>query len=163
MLSILGTKTGKAMVIGLGAIMLSACAYDHHGHYNGGGYYYGDHYKKYYGDRDNHDGRRDRDRRFDRKDYGRYDGDRNDRHRDKRAYRDLDRAYDQRDDGREYRHRGRGRDHGEEKYEDHYGRGGYDRGYRVCDSDGDRCYLSSNPYWDYRQYYRNHGYRWDDE
>jgi hypothetical protein len=32
----------------------------------------------------------------------------------------------------------------------------------VCDPDGDRCYRSRSYYWDYREYYRRHGYRWDD-
>lgn len=38
----------------------------------------------------------------------------------------------------------------------------YDRGrHTVCDPDGDRCYSSRGWRWDYRQYYRLHGYRWD--
>lgn len=38
----------------------------------------------------------------------------------------------------------------------------YDRGrHVVCDPDGDRCYLSRSWRWNYRQYYRLHGYRWD--
>lgn len=56
------------------------------------------------------------------------------------------------------------------RYDDRYDRDyypsrydGYDgyRGY-VCDSDGDRCYRSSGSYWNYREYYRRHGYRWND-
>jgi hypothetical protein len=40
--------------------------------------------------------------------------------------------------------------------------GGYDNGARVvCDSAGTRCYQSSTPYWDYHEYYRVHGYRWN--
>src|SRR5580698_5835229 len=40
--------------------------------------------------------------------------------------------------------------------------GGYDSGARtVCDSEGTRCYQSYTPYWDYREYYRIHGYRWN--
>ena len=40
--------------------------------------------------------------------------------------------------------------------------GGYDSGARlVCDSEGTRCYQSYAPYWDYREYYRIHGYRWN--
>jgi hypothetical protein len=31
----------------------------------------------------------------------------------------------------------------------------------VCDNEGTRCYSSYTPYWDYREYYRIHGYRWD--
>jgi len=43
---------------------------------------------------------------------------------------------------------------------DDYG-SGYGYGQLVCDSDGDRCYRSSEPYWNYREYYRRHGYRWN--
>jgi hypothetical protein len=58
--------------------------------------------------------------------------------------------------GESYRHRHRGhRRHG-------YGRRNYDDGF-VCDPDGDRCYRSDGGYWDYREYYRRHGYRWLDE
>jgi hypothetical protein len=40
--------------------------------------------------------------------------------------------------------------------------GGYDSGARVvCDSEGTRCYQSYTPYWDYREYYRVHGYHWN--
>jgi hypothetical protein len=51
------------------------------------------------------------------------------------------------------------------------GYGGYGNGYYggygggshyVCDTYGDRCYSSYAPYWDYREYYRRHGYRWND-
>ncbi|MDR3526431.1 MAG: hypothetical protein P4L57_04060 [Rhizomicrobium sp.] len=57
-------------------------------------------------------------------------------------------------------------------YDNRYDRGYEDRdGYRdsdwsgrglryVCDSDGDRCYASESRYWDYREYYRRHGYHW---
>lgn len=40
--------------------------------------------------------------------------------------------------------------------------GDWGNGYRhyVCDPDGDRCYISSRGYWDYHEYYRRHGYRW---
>jgi hypothetical protein len=48
---------------------------------------------------------------------------------------------------RSHRHRG------------HRRHGDYDDGF-VCDPDGDRCYRSDSPYWDYREYYRRHGYRW---
>jgi hypothetical protein len=42
--------------------------------------------------------------------------------------------------------------------------GGYDGGYArlVCDNTGSRCYRSNAPYWNYREYYRLHGYRWRD-
>jgi hypothetical protein len=43
-------------------------------------------------------------------------------------------------------------------YRDDYG---YGYGRLVCDSDGDRCYRSSEPYWNYREYYRRHGYHWN--
>ena len=42
---------------------------------------------------------------------------------------------------------------------------GYDRGYGghlICDSDGDRCYRSDERHWNYREYYRRHGYHWAD-
>ena len=49
-----------------------------------------------------------------------------------------------------------------------YGAGSYGNGYYggygghlVCDSYGDRCYESSTPYWNYRDYYRVHGYHWN--
>jgi hypothetical protein len=48
--------------------------------------------------------------------------------------------------------RGRGFGHGYG-----YGHSGY-----ACDPDGDRCYRSLSPYWDYREYYRRHGYHWID-
>jgi len=42
-----------------------------------------------------------------------------------------------------------------------YDRADYDDyGHYVCDSDGDRCYRSPSPYWNYREYYRRHGYHW---
>lgn len=31
---------------------------------------------------------------------------------------------------------------------------------RVCDPDGDRCYFSRARWWNYREYYRVHGYHW---
>ncbi len=46
---------------------------------------------------------------------------------------------------------------GYRRYDDDDYYGGY---HLVCDSDGDRCYRSAEPYWNYRQYYRLHGYRW---
>ena len=59
--------------------------------------------------------------------------------------------YGRRDFGHGYRYR-----------HSHYGRRyGYADGI-VCDSDGDRCYGSSAPYWNYREYYRRHGYHWLD-
>jgi len=40
--------------------------------------------------------------------------------------------------------------------------GGYGSGLHfVCDRDGDRCYSSYAPFWDYREYYRRHGYHWN--
>jgi hypothetical protein len=46
--------------------------------------------------------------------------------------------------------------------------GGYYGGYNsynaahlVCDSEGTRCYSSYAPYWDYHEYYRIRGYRWN--
>lgn len=206
-ISLLGSTTAKVIVAGLAAISISACAYDDHGRYRGGGYYYADNQKRYE-DRDRYDDKRgdrskhkyrsnqaydDRDDGYDRGDkkyrsrdsnraYDDRDDDYDRRGRDyrsrdsNRAYddrdrgysdrrstrsRDLNAPYDARSDGDRRYHRRRGGE--EEKYDGYYGRGGYDGGYRVCDSDGDRCYMSSRPYWDYRQYYRNHGYRWDDE
>ncbi|HEX3664240.1 MAG TPA: hypothetical protein VHU23_03285 [Rhizomicrobium sp.] len=35
--------------------------------------------------------------------------------------------------------------------------------HRVCDNNGDRCYSSQGRRWDFRQYYRELGYRWDAE
>ncbi len=37
--------------------------------------------------------------------------------------------------------------------------GGY--GHLVCDNAGDRCYRTNAPGWNYREYYRQHGYSWD--
>lgn len=73
---------------------------------------------------------------------------------------DYDRDYGEYGDGyvRQYRRSCYGDDCGRR-----YGYGGeyyQSRSYRVCDSDGDRCYHSRQPYWDYRTYYRKHGYRW---
>jgi hypothetical protein len=149
MLSTLSMTT-KVLTVGLTALVLSACAHGHHG-YRGGGYYYSDHDKHYgrddrYSDRKYSKKHRYDDRGYDRSYYGRgYDD---------RSY--LDRPYDGRYG---YRHERGGYD----RYDGYYGRGGYDRDHRVCDSDGDRCYSSRSPYWDYRQYYRNHGYRWQDD
>jgi hypothetical protein len=46
--------------------------------------------------------------------------------------------------------------------------GGYYGGYDshgdtrlVCDNEGTRCYRSYAPYWDYHEYYRIQGYRWN--
>lgn len=152
--------TTKLLAVGLAALVLSACVHDH-GRYRGGGYYYGDDHKHY-----------DRDERGDEKDRTRDDrardgkGDR--RYSRRYRYRDddpsyLDRPYDGRYGYSDGRRPKSGKGGKGEKYDGYYGKGGYDRGYRVCDSDGDRCYLSNSPYWDYRQYYRDHGYRWDDE
>jgi hypothetical protein len=33
----------------------------------------------------------------------------------------------------------------------------------TCDSDGDRCYPSLGARWNFREYYRRLGYRWNDE
>jgi hypothetical protein len=33
----------------------------------------------------------------------------------------------------------------------------------VCDPDGDRCFRSPDSRWDFREYYRRLGYRWNDE
>lgn len=39
----------------------------------------------------------------------------------------------------------------------------YDRDrHVVCDPDGDRCYESRGWSWNYREYYRRHGYHWND-
>jgi hypothetical protein len=44
----------------------------------------------------------------------------------------------------------------------YYGGYGSDRGaHFVCDSAGSRCYSSYEPYWNYREYYRVNGYRWN--
>lgn len=68
---------------------------------------------------------------------------RRDSYRDRDEYRD---GYRDRDDDR-----------------DDYHREGYDSGWRtVCDPDGDRCYRSASDYWNYREYYRRLGYRWND-
>ena len=34
------------------------------------------------------------------------------------------------------------------------------RGGRVCDSDGDRCYMTRSAVWDYHEYYERQGYHW---
>lgn len=97
----------------------------------------------------------------------RYDDDRGDRSsegRDRRSYAKQD--YDRRDRKRDARERYDDRDDydGDDRaYRDRgYGPAG-SGGYKVCDSDGDRCYGSSEPRWDYREYYRRQGYRWQDE
>jgi len=53
-------------------------------------------------------------------------------------------------------------DEDDDAYDGHPGYDGPPGGgrFRVCDSGGDRCYISSTPYWNYREYYRRHGYRW---
>jgi hypothetical protein len=67
----------------------------------------------------------------------------------------YDNRYDNRDDNGYY---GGYDDHGS-GYEGDFDP--YDRGQLVCDSSGDRCYSGASPYWDYREYYRLHGYHWD--
>jgi hypothetical protein len=67
-----------------------------------------------------------------------------------RVRRDDDSDYYRRDG---YYDGGYGRDYGR----DYDG----DRHY-VCDSDGDRCYSSRGRYWNFHEYYRRHGYHWDD-
>jgi len=86
--------------------------------------------------------------------YDGYDGGYNRGYHEKR-YKGDSRRY--RDNYRDYDHHDRRGD-----YRDSYGDGGYG-GYQVCDSDGDRCYGSSEPYWNYREYYRRHGYRWQND
>jgi hypothetical protein len=98
---------------------------------------------------------------------GSYDGyDRGDYGRDCERYcydRDYDGGY--RDYDRDDGYYGGYRDY-DRYYPARYG--GYDGyGYRhhrhyVCDPDGDRCYRSRSYYWNYREYYRRHGYRWED-
>ena len=40
--------------------------------------------------------------------------------------------------------------------------GGYGNGlHLVCDNEGTRCYQTTTPYWNYRDYYRVHGYHWN--
>jgi len=53
--------------------------------------------------------------------------------------------------------------YGQSPYDNGY-YGGYDSGYGhlVCDNAGSRCYRTNAPYWNYREYYRQHGYRWRD-
>lgn len=80
----------------------------------------------------------------DRYDGSRYDGDRYDG-----RYGD-DHYAGRHDDGRSDDGRYRDRD-------GYYGRTRY-----VCDPDGDRCYSSTSRTWNYREYYRRHGYRWND-
>jgi hypothetical protein len=79
-------------------------------------------------------------------------------------HRDYDRdSYcDSRCDDRDYeRH---GYRYEEDGYDWRYRDDDYSRGdYRVCDSDGDRCYRSGEPFWDYREYYRRHGYHWESD
>ena len=41
------------------------------------------------------------------------------------------------------------------------GNDSYSAAHLVCDNEGSRCYRSYAPYWDYREYYRIHGYRWN--
>jgi len=56
-----------------------------------------------------------------------------------------------------------GEDYGRSYYDEpYYERIGYG-GRLVCDSDGDRCYRSDSPFWNYREYYRRHGYHWTNE
>jgi len=71
--------------------------------------------------------------------------------------------------GRRHHHGYRHRGYRDYSYSDHgygysdygYGEVGYS-GFVVCDPDGDRCYRSREPYWNYRTYYRRHGYHWLD-
>ena len=79
-------------------------------------------------------------------------------HDDDRCYRPESRDYDRRDyDRDEGRYEVR-RDR--DGYRDSNWRGDYRRMHYACDSDGDRCYPSTSRYWDYREYYRRHGYHW---
>lgn len=60
-----------------------------------------------------------------------------------------------------------GYDHHRHYHDDGYysrDRDDYEHGrYRVCDPDGDRCYRSSEPTWDYHEYYRRQGYHWEND
>ena len=70
----------------------------------------------------------------------------------------YERSYDdERDDRRDPYYRG--------EYRGDWGgsAGRRHHGFVVCDPDGDRCYRSRHPDWNYREYYRRHGYRWLDE
>jgi hypothetical protein len=80
---------------------------------------------------------------------------------DQYGYRDCDSddpCYNRNCDGDDPCYRSNDRD------DDRYGydRDRYRTRYRhtVCDSDGDRCYQTYDRYWNYREYYRRHGYRW---
>ena len=54
--------------------------------------------------------------------------------------------------------------HRRDLYRSDYFRRDFDRDrlHEVCDPDGDRCYASRRHYWDFHEYYRRHGYRWED-
>lgn len=39
----------------------------------------------------------------------------------------------------------------------------YSGRFLVCDPEGDRCYGSERPWWNYRAYYRRYGYEWLDD
>jgi hypothetical protein len=55
--------------------------------------------------------------------------------------------------------------HSVSPFEDRYFRygGATDQSHLTCDSDGDRCYPSQGAQWNFREYYRRLGYRWNDE
>lgn len=68
-------------------------------------------------------------------------------------------AWRQDDPGRDWRDGWRGEDGGW-----HYAAERWHHGlHRVCDPDGDRCYYSRARWWNYREYYRVHGYHWVDQ
>lgn len=74
-----------------------------------------------------------------------------------RCDRDGDRCYRVQRDDDDYRSTRWRR----ERYDDGYSYS-YSDYHTVCDSDGDRCYRSRGSYWNYREYYRRHGYHWED-
>ena len=125
---------GKVLLIALGLTLLSAC--NQHGRY-----YNNDH--NYY----------------DPTNYGGYSN-----NYQKRQHNSGSGYYDNTDGNyQSTRPRHESRDDGDRSYQD-----GNRDGYRgrsrgsdaVCDPDGDRCYRSEGSNWDYREYYRRHGYEW---
>jgi hypothetical protein len=132
-------RLAQIVTVSAAAFAMMGCAYYHDDDYDyhGGRYHSG--YSGYSGYYDGYRGDNYKGDSYDRGYYGKsYKG-------HKHKHYDSYRSYDHHDRG------------------SYGGYGGHYGGYRVCDSDGDRCYGSSEPYWNYREYYRRHGYRWQND
>ncbi len=130
----------KVLLVALGLTLLSAC--HQHGRYTNNDYGFYDPYYRVDHSQGNYGG----DSRHQKR-----------QHNSGRGHHDNTSGYYQNTPPRH-----ESRDHDTRRHQDG-NRDGYRGGSRrdnVCDPDGDRCYRSEGSHWDYREYYRRHGYEW---